>query len=323
MFSEIFLKFSENQNSFKRIMNLLLIRLRVLAYSKSAITFKILNNLRPMSFLPNFFNLLQIGEGQPPAKIVEISTLSTSQEQTTATSILELGEQGLLHGLYLRILSMKPERLILEQSVFQGVIRSQDVVVFLSGCPIEGFEVCFLDFKSKRWLGMHRMVSDFAELRDLVPYMMGCESTVRFLLFREFLQDRTVEMPSLKAAMNERNLSYVDFSKDSVTGLLLPNGASTMTTGSREFPRLMANREISGTFLKSDLRDFDVKMMKKMGDKLKLLRNSLGKIRSADKRHLMAMGLGNYFSSSGFNGFGRFLGNVRKMVKRRSRKARH
>lgn len=276
-----------------------------------------------MSFVPNFFNLLRIEEGQPPAKIGEISTLSNSIEQTTASSICEVGEQGHLHGLYLRILSMKPERLILEQSVFQGFLRSQDVVVFLSGSLIKGFDVCFLDFKSKRWLGMHRMVSDFGELRDLVPYMMGCESTVRFLLFREFLQDRTNEMHALKAAMNESNLSWVDFSKDLTTGLLLPNGASTMKTGSRAFPRLMANREISGTFLESDLRDFDVKMMKQMGDRIKVLRTSLGKIRSADRRHLMAMGLGNYFNSSGFSGFGRFMGNVRKMVKRRSRKARH
>ena len=281
------------------------------------------SNLRPMSFVPNFFNLLHIGEGQTAAKIGEISILSTSQEQTTASSICEVGEQGLLHGLYLRILSMKPERLILEESVFQGVLRSQDVVVFLSGSPTLGFDVCFLDFKSKRWLGMQRMVSVFVELRDLVPYMMGCESTVRFLLFGEFLQDRTAEIPALKAAMTERNLSWVDFSKDPATGLLLPKGASTMTTGSRTFPRLMANREISGTFLESDLRDFDVKMMKKMGDRNKMLRNSLGKIRSADRTHLMAMGLGNYYNSSGFSGFGRFLGNVRKMVKRRSRKARH
>lgn len=277
-----------------------------------------------MSYVQNFFNLLHFGERQTPAKIGEISTLSNSQEQTTVSSICEVGEHRLLHGLYLRILSMKPERLILEQSVFPGVLRTQDVVVFLSGAPNQGFDVCFLDFKLKRWLGMHRMVSDFRELKDLVPYMLGCESTARFLLFREFLQDRTAEMSALKAAMTEGNLSWVDFSKDPATGLLLPKGASTMTTGSRAFPRLMANREISGAFLESDQRDFDVEEMREMGKRNKLLRKSLGNIKSAKRRHLMAMGLGNYYPSSGFSGFGRFLGNVKKMAKRRrSHKARH
>ena len=273
-----------------------------------------------MSFMPSFPNLQHLRADPRAAKIEEISTLP---EQTTTSTFCESNDQGHLNHLYLKVLSMTPERLVLDNSVFQGSSSAHFIVVFLSVVPHQEIDVCFLDFDTKRWLGIQRMSGGFSHLRDLLPYMLGFKSKTRFLLFGELLQNRTEEIPSLKAAMDKENLAWVDFSKDLASGLILPKGSSTICTESRSFPRLMANREISGRLLKRDKKDFDVKVMRKMGERIIRIRNSLRNIKNLDRRHLMAMGLGNYFNSLSFGGFARFLGSVRKLVKRQSRRKRH